>query len=866
MDELRAAFKTLGFKPKHLSSIFSLLVAILLLGNLQFGEADARDVSAYIVNTPVLDQIARLLGVPSDDLAQTLTNRTSYVKKELYTVLLNAENSSVQRDHFVRDLYAILFAFVVETANYKLAPSAKDPSPHTQIVVLDQPGFQSRGPIGTGSISFSGTTPLISAYGQNGFDEFCINFAEELLHSYAVRNTFEDAVGYNSHVTGDGLSLPAISTMDNQGCIELLRGVSLSEKASRKPGGMLGVLSKASSAYKSGKGGERRNGDMLQDLNARFGVHASFVANPDQGQRTLFGINHFAGNCSYDVTSFIEKDTDLLDSAFVSLLRSSSDPFVSKLFSGPSMAVEKHSKDEAIIVQAQVSPRPLRQPTPIKSPTGVIPTDTHPQLDISKVYAVTTQLNFTLSEIFANLDRSRLWIVSCIRPNDSSSPNSFDKRRVKAQIRFLLLPDFIARRSTEFVVDFEQVQFCDRYVPTMRGSEAERIRQCAAANGWQQGLDYTMGHRMIWLTFFAWKMVEDVVRTAEKEQKKASMEGEEEEEGGADDATEYTQTETGLAPQAGAGYFNESADNLLLTRTGTDGAHYLDPNNAGTPYGGGGLRSPNSGSVRNFSDPGNPAWSSDYDKKRVSPGSSPVILNKEAGGIIVNPAPNAVEEVPTSRTRRIWLWAVWALTWPIPTLLLSTIGRMKRRDIRIAWREKVMIFFLIFVLNATIMFYIVWFGRLLCPNFDKAWSLQEVAQHTGQTDYWVTIQGQVFDVTNFIRGDHSDIQGRPSNGADTIEILAGKDLTYYFPQPLSLACPQLVSNPNVDLTYKNFTNEAPTAIHTSGFLQTAQGTKLRDREWYNRQFQPKMRQFYKGPLVWDKKEIRAQADDRDLAR
>ena len=31
MDDLRAAMKSLGFKPKHLSSIFSLLVAILLL-------------------------------------------------------------------------------------------------------------------------------------------------------------------------------------------------------------------------------------------------------------------------------------------------------------------------------------------------------------------------------------------------------------------------------------------------------------------------------------------------------------------------------------------------------------------------------------------------------------------------------------------------------------------------------------------------------------------------------------------------------------------------------------------------------------------------------------------------------------------
>jgi chitin synthase len=44
---------------------------------------------------------------------------------------------------------------------------------------------------------------------------------------------------------------------------------------------------------------------------------------------------------------------------------------------------------------------------------------------------------------------------------------------------------------------------------------------------------------------------------------------------------------------------------------------------------------------------------------------------------------------------------------------------MKRPDIQIAWREKLTIFLLILLLNATVVFYIVEFGRLLCPNFDK---------------------------------------------------------------------------------------------------------------------------------------------------
>ncbi|CDO75020.1 Glycosyltransferase Family 2 protein [Trametes cinnabarina] len=760
MDELRAAMKLLGFKPKNVSSIFGLLVAILLLGNLQFGEADARDVSAYVSNRPVLDQVARLLGVPAEDLSEVLTNKTSYVRKELYTVMMNAQQSAGQRDQLAKDLYAILFAYVTETANHKIAPSSQDPPPPTQIVLFDQPGFQTKGLPSSASVYFGGPTPLLGPQNQAGFEEFCINFSNELFHSYILRNTFEDSVGYNSQLTGDGITLPAVTTMDNAGCVELLRGAQLSERAHRKPGGVLGIINKACSSYRSGKSGEKKEEEVLQELLSKFGVHTSFISpgSPECPEKTSFGINHYAGSCTYDMRGFIEKDTDILDCAFVTLLRNSTDPFIAKLMAGPSLATERHSKDENIIVQAQVSSRPLRAPTPIITRDGSIaaPSEEHARLDPTKVYPITTQLNYTLSEIMWNLDRTRHWTVSCIRPNDSGTANSFDKRRVKAQIRSLLLPDFIARRKNDFIIDFDQTAFCDRYVPTIRGSEAERIRQCASANGWKEGEDYVVGHRMIWLTYPAWKVVEDVLRAQEKEQKRGGEDGD----GDSvlpDDATEYTHQEGSLAPGPGAYYGgNESEDNLLLTRTGTN-------------------------------------------------------------------------------------------------------------DIQLAWREKVTIFWLIFLFNAIVIFYIVEFGRLLCPDFDKAWSLNEVNQHTGDNDFWVTIQGTVYDVSHFIHGDHSDVANLASNGADTLSIVAGQDLTEYFPVPPVIACQGLVTDNALALTPANFTPEAPQAMHKSG-PQGYSGSKLSDINWYTKYFLPRIRQFTKGPLVWDKKEIQAQASDPDNQR
>ena len=857
MDQLREDMKTLGFKPKHVTSIFSLLVAILLLSNLQFAEGDARDVPAYVTNMPVLDHISRLLGVSSEDLVQTLTNKTSYVRKELYTVLMNADQSSLQRDHFARDLYAILFAFVVETANHRVCPNPQDPPPHSQIVLLDQPGFQSRGPSSTGSIMFSAGAPLVHAYGQNGFDEFCINFADELLHSYVIRATFEDTVGYNGHIAGDGVSLPTVTTIDNSACVELLRGAQLNERAHKKPAGMLGALSKACSSYKSGKSGDKKDEDLLQDLVSRFAVHTSFISNPSVAGstgRNLFGINHYAGSCSYDATGFVEKDTDILDSALVTLLRNSSDSFISKLFAGPSLAAEKHSKDESMIVQAQVSSKPLRHPTPIISFSRTEAGEEHPHLDPSKVYPITTQLNFTLSEVIANLERMRLWTVSCIRPNDSGSPNSFDKRRVKTQIRSLLLPNVVVRRKIEYAVDLEQDAFCERYIPGAAGLTDEKIRQYTLANGWREGIDFALGHRMIWLSYNTWKMAEDEIRSTEKESRKPQEA--DDESNYPDDNTENTHQDPAFPPPNA--YFGQSEDNLLLTRVTTNGTQYRDPNPS---YGQGGLSTPGLSAPPYKEDES--GWGSDYDKKEVPQGTSDP--SKE-GELVVKDAPNAIEEVPTSRSRRFWLYIVWATTWWIPSFCLSWVGRMKRPDIRLAWREKVTIFFLIFLMNAVVIFYIVEFGRLLCPDFDKAWSLNEVAQHTGNNDYWVTVQGQVYDLTDFIQRQHSDITGEPSNAQDTLEALAGQDMTYYFPPPLVLGCPSLVNNQNLIFRYQNFTPLIPTAVHTSGSQQSAQGTKLDASDWYTSRFLPTIKQYHKGPLVYDSKAISSAANDQSNPR
>ncbi|KAF8812103.1 hypothetical protein BYT27DRAFT_7335855 [Phlegmacium glaucopus] len=394
--------------------------------------------------------------------------------------------------------------------------------------------------------------------GQNGFDEFCTNFAYKMLQSY-------------KRMIRDTVALPSISTMDNGACIELLRGAQLRERSQRKPDGLVGIINKACSSYKSGKGGEQR--DEEKDLTSKFTVHASFVL---------------------IVTSL-----------------------------------------ESTITRAQVPSRPLRNPSPVIPPDNALPTvqDEHPRLDPGKMYPVTSQLDFALSEIFASLERAKLWTISCIRPNDS------------------------AHKAMEYIADYDLTDFCERYVPYYK-----RI-------------------------------------------------------GRGEDCSEYW-----------LGYG--------VTRMGNDGTKHQSPN---VQYDSGGLQ-----------DRG--VWGSDYDKKDLSSPPEMGSLAYSSGGC-ANEVANAVEEVFSTKTRRWWLWLVRLTTWWMPNFILRIVGRMERPGIRFAWREKVTIFFLIFLFNGSVTFYIVELGRLLCPNFDKTWGPNEVLQHEGSNDYWVAVQRAVHDVSNFVNGD-----------------------------------------------------------------------------------------------------------------
>lgn len=123
--------------------------------------------------------------------------------------------------------------------------------------------------------------------------------------------------------------------------------------------------------------------------------------------------------------------------------------------------------------------------------------------------------------------------------------------------------------------------------------------------------------------------------------------------------------------------------------------------------------------------------------------------NKEAQLAGELAAENETTEVlKESAARRRWVALCWLLTWWIPTPFLTYIGRMKRMNIRQAWREKLALNVLIWFVCACAVFVIAVLGNLICPT-EHVYNRSELQSHSLENDpgnVFTAIRGEVFDL------------------------------------------------------------------------------------------------------------------------
>lgn len=462
----------------------------------------------------------------------------------------------------------------------------------------------------------------------------------------------------------------------------------------------------------------------------------------------------------------------------------------------------------------------------------------------------------------STLGSSRVWYHLSLHPTDdppaklaslASSTSAWSAGSVSRQLRAWRLPEWANRRNKnlDFTADFDVDEFHARYARLGCQEGKDGVENWIMERGWSNG-DAVVGHERVWIRESAWWEAEGMLdlkpETDPMFNQPPYTTGPAMDQGPFE--TGYSNTAPGFN---GNSFFPQatplgSRENLLKHQqsSGTMNKSMIGPARSIAPtrtlntmqgdYGLGAKGDDKKGQITYYDE--------DYNGE----------LDAEMG------TPKHITSQPISGTRRVWVAFVWALTFWIPSFLLRYVGRMKRPDVRMAWREKLVLVFLIFLLNATVVFYIVEFGLLLCPNFDKAWNSQEVSFHQGDNDFWVSIHGKVYDISKFWKMQHSH-DSIPTT-RDNMQQFAGMDLSDYFPPPLTLACEFLVSNPFPQVEPNNTIQYLP-ALHTSGPQWVPnQKSALHSLTWYKDSFLPTIKEYYKGDLAWTQSNVSAQGQDQ----
>ncbi|KAJ2302821.1 hypothetical protein IWW55_003239 [Coemansia sp. RSA 2706] len=215
-----------------------------------------------------------------------------------------------------------------------------------------------------------------------------------------------------------------------------------------------------------------------------------------------------------------------------------------------------------------------------------------------------------------------------------------------------------------------------------------------------------------------------------------------------------------------------------------------------------------------------------------------------------------IEAVEITRKRKLWVYFTWAMTFWMPSGVLSLCGRMKRPDVRMAWREKVAICAIVLFLWFVLLFIIIGLGLILCPK-EYVWTMDDVAGINTPKKSYMATRGDVYDITDFIKQTgHGDARNRAR--PDQLSMFVGYDTNASFPITARAACPDLVSatrDPNYLIQYPisgASSNVDPNAgVYFKHMPQTDPTSKeLSSREFYWKYFQPAMEKFKKGGVVW----------------
>lgn len=271
------ALNVVHISKEDQESVFSMLAAVLWLGNISFTAVDNENHAEPVVDEG-LTTVSTLIGCGVEELKLALSTRKMRVRNDDIVQKLTLSQATDTRDALAKSIYSCLFDWLVEQINKSLAVGKRRTG--RSISILDIYGFES--------------------FERNSFEQFCINYANERLQQHFNRHLFK--LEQEEYIQ-DGIDWTKVDFDDNQDCLNLFE---------KKPLGLLSLLDEEST-FPNGT-------DMSFANKLKQHLNSNLCFRGERGK--AFTVSHYAGEVTYDTTGFLEKNRDLLHSNSIQLLSS----------------------------------------------------------------------------------------------------------------------------------------------------------------------------------------------------------------------------------------------------------------------------------------------------------------------------------------------------------------------------------------------------------------------------------------------------------------------------------------------------------------------------------------------------------------
>ncbi|KAK9473380.1 chitin synthase-domain-containing protein [Dipodascopsis tothii] len=604
---------------------------------------------------------------------------------------------------------------------------------------------------------FDNSTPTYRRPGCEVLDQLLLNTANEVLFNYMMDSFFE---GPSHAMTSEGIDLPAAMYFDNTSVVQLL---------TNPDDGLLKIMDDHTRKQKTPaqflKTLERRVKDkQIQGMPVIETSHAAF------------SVKHFDGLVEYAVEDLLDANLDDISGDLMALFMGTSSEFVTSLFSSDSVTRIHDTRQKSAVLKAQVSAAPSRKPTVRRSAKSDMPVP----VKTPQVSNVSGQFSAALETLKSSFADANSYFVLCLRSNDRRVPKQFDMKCVREQITAFGLVDIIKRvqtMNTSVFMPYAEVMGMlgfDTSEPMI--DPQDRAIQIISEHGWFER-DARVGRTGMFLSEDAWR---ELINSD-----------------GMDYTARFTQPEM-------EGYSDVTLGNKFNQPAAKD--VYVNPAEGVGSY------------IYSTEDLLLDA------EKRSGTGADSEIFNGVVDKQMLQekgeaPAIEPVASMKVSPGRRRWMFLVMLLTWWVPEASLSAIGKMKRPDVRLAWREKFAINLLIWAACAFVIFIIVGLPTLICPT-QHIFNTGELDDHSFDANSdktYVAIRGEVFDLTNFGPGHYPSIVSQSS-----LMAYGGTDASDLFPVQVSALCKGVTGSvdPAVTLSYtgSNYTDDNA-AYHDFRYFQ-----------------------------------------------